>query len=533
MIFTERAQGTGFLLIALVISLLAFVTAPTPTNGQQPEGFEGFVTGIRANAVKGEVFYEHDEGKFELEPGNKLEQGYFVKTGANSYAELLLQPGNYVRVGGESEFQIFSDPYDKMRLKLNHGTITLEILARDGEDPTNFAESLDQAYELIRVITPSAEVFITRPGIFRINTWSPERTELIVRDGEAVINGRRVKEKRSAMASKTDVAIVETIHKAEDTFDLWSRERAEALVQANRTLKKEAPWASKRKDEETSVDLPKDETQSSKSRYVVSARPGAVNFVEAGVEFNRSAKEWEPVTEKSKLESGDRVRTSAYSYVELTMLPDINLRIDDGSEILLEQMSNDSISLKLLRGSVILDAVRFESKEVPKITLAGTSTSVVIAGGGNYRVDVGPNGDEITIRDGKVIFQERSVGSCRTIAGGVVSECHKKRSDNFDYWSEHRGEGDFFDGRDTVAMVAHLAGLRRIRFRNKGFWYQNPGKTNYTFVPFSSPYFRSPYGGHYSTVLSPRRSPMIRLQRGEGSSFGRFPSVERRRPSRN
>ncbi len=133
-------------------------------------------------------------------------------------------------------------------------------------------------------------------------------------------------------------------------------------------MKKEAaPWTNKRKEgDETSVDLPKDETQSSKSRYVVSARPGTVNFVETGVEFIRPTKEWETLTEKSKLESGDKLRTSDHSYVELTMLPDINLRIDGESEILLEQLSNESISLKLLRGSAILDVVRFDSKEVPQ-----------------------------------------------------------------------------------------------------------------------------------------------------------------------
>ncbi len=214
----------------IVISLF------TSTIGQQHESFEGFVSGIRANAVKGEVFYQRDDGKFALDPGLKLEEGDFIKSGHNAYAELLLQPGNYLRVAGESEFQIFSDPYDKMRLKLNHGTISLEILARDGDDPTYFADSLDQAYELIRIITPSAEVFITRPGIFRINSWSAERTELIVRDGEAVINGRRVKEKRSAIASKSDVTIAETNQKPEDGFDVWSRERAEELVQANRIV---------------------------------------------------------------------------------------------------------------------------------------------------------------------------------------------------------------------------------------------------------------------------------------------------------
>jgi hypothetical protein len=353
---------------------------------------------------------------------------------------------------------------------------------------------------------------------------------VIVRDGEAVINGRRVKEKRNAVASGHEVAIAEINPKLEDGFDVWGRERAKELVDANRSLKRESPWAKNRKEgQETDVDLPEDEKQSKSSRFVVSARPGAVNFVEAGVEFSRPSKEWEPLTEKSELEAGDKLRTSAHTFAELTMLPDINFRIDGKSEILFEQLSNESISLKLLRGSAILDVARFDRKQVPQITLAGASTSVVIADEGNYRIDIRSNGDEITAREGKVIFKERSVGGCHKIAAGTVSDCDKKRSDNFDFWSEHRGEGEFFNGRAVVAMSAHLDRLRQLRFRNTGFWFQNPGTTHYTFVPFSSPRFRSPYGGSYSTVLSPRRVPMIRPESRE-RPFGRFPGPQITRP---
>jgi len=530
MIHTPHIQGTGFLLVAIVIGLLVVVVKPTSINGQQEESFVGFVSGIRANAVKGEVFYQRDDGEFALEAGLKLQEGDFIKTGADSYAELLLQPGNYLRVGGESEFQIFSDPHDRMRLKLNHGAISIEILSKDGEGSSSLYESLSQIYELIRVITPNAEVFITRPGIFRINAWRAGRTEVIVRDGEVVINGRRVKKKRRAMAFREGLTIADINPRIEDGFDLWSRARAEELVHANRSLKNEVPWSKKRKDgPETSVDLAKDEGQSQSSRFVVSAKPGAVNFVEAGVELSRPMTEWEAVTEKSQLETGDKLRTSSHSFAELMMLPDINLRIDGGSEILFEQLSNESISVKLLQGSAILDVARFDSKQVPQISLAGASTSIVIADDGNYRIDIRPNGDEITVRKGKVIFRERSVGACRKIVLGRVSDCDRKRSDNFDFWSQHRGEGEFFNGRAKVAMVEHLDRTRRVRFRNSGFWFQNPGKTDYTFVPFSSPRFRSPYGGSYSTVLSPRRAPRIRGDMG-GRPFGRLPGPQIARP---
>ena len=490
-------------------------------SGQEQETFEGFINGIRANAVKGDVFYQREDGKFNLESGFRLQEGDFIKTGSSSFAELLLQPGNYLRLGADSELQIFSEANDKMRLKLNRGSLNLEILSKDGEDAFLY-ESLSQVYDLIRIITPSAEVFVTRPGIFRIDSFGG-RTDLIVRDGEAVINGRRIKEKRSGGASSQGVVINEINSKVEDSLDGWSRERAEELVRANRSLKKESPWSKERKEgEDPPVDLPHQEEQGKSARYVVSAKPGSVNFVEAGVEFCKPAKDWQALTEKLQLESGDTVRTKAHTFAEIAVLPDIHLRIDSKSEVLFEQLSYDSISLKLLQGSAILDVARFDSKEGPKIQLAGASTSVVIADDGIYRVDNHSN-DEIMVRDGKVIFKERSVGSCRRIASGTVSDCYKKEQDSLDFWSNHRGEGKLFSGEDLISMVAHLDRLRRVRFRNTGFWFQNPGTTNYTFVPFHSPLFRSPYGGSYSTVLTPRRVPLFRPNFGPRPPFGRGP----------
>jgi hypothetical protein len=489
-----------------VISL--FCALPVSLNAQRQETFEGFMNGIRANTVKGQVVYQRGSGRFDLEAGVKLEQGDFIRSAQNSYAELLLQPGNYLRVGGDTDFQILCEQHDKMRLKLNQGVLSLEILSSEWDAP-NFFYTEEQGYELIRVFTPNGTVFITQPGIFRISASAGGQTDVVVRDGEALINGRRVKEKRRAIASKDDVMITEFDPKVEDAFDSWSRERAEQLVQANRALKQDSPWARhKAEGQETSVEFP-DEVESGNKALVISARPGAVNFVEAGVEFSHTNK-WQPLTETSQLEAGDKLRTNQLSFAELTILPDIYLRLDGGSELLLEQLSNDAIRLQLLRGAVILDVVRFDSKELPQITISGPTTSATIASEGNYRVDSGSSSDAITVRDGKVVSNQRAVGSCKRIAAGSVTACDKKRIDNFDFWSRHRGEGELFFGRKTVASVVHLGGVRRQRFKNTGFWYQQAGQTYYTFVPFSSTHFRSPYGGNYTTVLAPRPPSVFR-----------------------
>ena len=488
--------------------LLVVLLDCTIAVGQRQESFLGFMSGIRANAVQGEVFFQRNEWKFPLEAGLKLEQGDFVRSSKASYAELLLQPGNYLRVGGDTEFQIFSEQHDRMRLKVNYGAIVIELLSHETSHYGGY--EIEESTELIRVITPDAEVLIDHPGIFRINTTTAGSTEVVVREGEAVLNGYRVKKKRRAVAANGNVAKAEIDSRIEDDFDVWSRERAAQVVKANKLLKNEPPWSKRARDAETSVEVPDDEVQDPTRGRVISARPGAVNFVEDGVEFSRTTKEWQQLTEKSQLEPGDRVRTNANSLVELTMFPDMQFRLNSLSEVVLDQLSNDAISLKVVQGSAILDVARFDRKMVPQITIGGPSTSVVINGGGNYRIDARGDSNAVTVREGKVILNERSIGGCKRIEGETISDCDKKLVDNFDYWSQHRGEGELYNGRRTVAMVTHLARLRQYRFKNTGFWYQKPGQTSYTFVPFTSQLFRSPYGGHYSTVLAPRRTSMNR-----------------------
>src|ERR1043166_7640370 len=116
------------------IFLVVVVLQCATVNAQGQESFDGFISGIRANAVQGEAIYQRNDGKFPLEPGLKLEEGDFIRSGATGYAELLLQPGNYLRVGNETECLILNDVHDRMRLKLNRGAISLEVLARDSSN---------------------------------------------------------------------------------------------------------------------------------------------------------------------------------------------------------------------------------------------------------------------------------------------------------------------------------------------------------------------------------------------------------------
>jgi hypothetical protein len=494
------------LLLLTLATIVVHITAQDQQDQEEKiDNIPAVLSGVRANVVEGNAVYVRETAKYDLEANVELKLADTVHTGASGRAELLLQPGNLLRVGAETECQIVDDHYDRLKFLLNKGSINLELLKNDWEDTSDFFETLKQGFELIRVITPNAEVFITQPGIFRINT-AEGRTELIVRRGEAVIDGKRVKEKRAAVVARASFNITEFDPKVEDTFDTWARQRSDKLIEANHTLKKDAPWAKKKEGREAMVDMPASELRGGNNPHVVYAKPGTVIFVDSKVEFSSAGKEWQEVSEKSLLVAGDKLRTARYSFAELMMFPDLYLRLDSESEVLLEQLSNETIAFKVLRGSAILDVTQIDRRELPEMWISGPVTSAKVAEEGNYRVNARPITDEIVVRKGKVAIQDRSIGSCRILSGNNTSECDRKVNDNFDIWSQHRGEGQHFDG---AAMATRLAQIRRRRFRNTGFWYLPASKVEYTFVPFFSSYFRSPYGGTYSSVLAPRRAPMF------------------------
>jgi hypothetical protein len=241
------------------------------------------------------------------------------------------------------------------------------------------------------------------PGVFRISATPNRPTELIVRNGSAVMRGQHVKAKHRAVVSKENITITEIDSKIEDAFDVWARERAESLVRTNKELKKSPAWSKKQKEgQEASVNVAEEEGPTS-SPLIVSAKPGTVNFADEGVEFSHKANEWQALTAKTNLQTGDHLRTDANSFAELELFPDMHFRLATSSQAVFEQLSNDAVSVKIVSGSAILDVARFDRKKAPQITMAGASTSATIAESGNYRIDV----HAITVRDGKVTFKER------------------------------------------------------------------------------------------------------------------------------
>ena len=213
----------------LVVCLSALVSAG------QAQNREKFVISARAggvNSVAGRVMVTRQGQAAQLlTDQDNLSAGDSVTVGQASQAEVLLNPGSYLRVAENSEFTLVDNSLDNLVVKLTKGSAIIE--ATGGED----------ADLQINVLANRQHFVIIRSGIYRINV-QPGSAELLVRKGR-VIPGANPREivkggMRVTYAAAGGPLTAKLNKSDQDEFDLWSKKRAETLARANERLSSRA-----------------------------------------------------------------------------------------------------------------------------------------------------------------------------------------------------------------------------------------------------------------------------------------------------
>lgn len=207
-----------------------FVVASLASVGQA-QNRERFGISAKAggvNAVSGQVMVKREGQAPQLMTSqDNLNSGDVVNTGYGSQAEILLNPGTYLRLGQKSEVQLVDNSLDKLLVKLNKGSVIIEATGADGVELR------------IPIVTAEQRMTIVRPGIYRINAGQGI-TELLVRKGRMILGddpknivkgGKKLTITRDAPA-----AIAKLTKNDKDDFDTWSKERGETLARANERL---------------------------------------------------------------------------------------------------------------------------------------------------------------------------------------------------------------------------------------------------------------------------------------------------------
>ena len=210
--------------VALILSTAVFGKA---------QNREKFVISAKAggvNAISGraEVRSKHGAEWQLLSITDNLKTGDVIKTGGDGRIEMLLNPGSYLRVAEDSEFELTDDSLDNLEVRLNKGTAIVEATGADGTEL------------MINISTPHARMAIVRRGLYRVNVVPGDATELIVRKGRVLLDNSQTKvnsgNKVIFTSNTFSVAKLGKPGKQKDSLENWSRQRAETLAQANRRI---------------------------------------------------------------------------------------------------------------------------------------------------------------------------------------------------------------------------------------------------------------------------------------------------------
>ncbi|PYS90965.1 MAG: hypothetical protein DMF64_13640 [Acidobacteria bacterium] len=183
------------------------------------------------NFVAGNVTLIHAGAESALAPTDELRPGDVVKTGADGRCEVLLNPGSYLRVGANADFELTDTSLDHLSIKLNRGSAIIEAI---GFDDPQFN---------INVNTPRGRVALIRAGLYRINVAANGATDVAVYKGRATVGATAtiVKAGQKAVVGQDSALALAKLDKNDmDALDVWSRARAEELAQANSRLMRNA-----------------------------------------------------------------------------------------------------------------------------------------------------------------------------------------------------------------------------------------------------------------------------------------------------
>ncbi len=208
--------------VALALALPANISA---------QNREKFIISARAGGVNavtgGTSLSRHGNNEWrQLTIKEDLESGDVVKTGTDGRVELLLNPGSYMRVGENSEFELADSSLENLEVRLVRGTAILEVTGVDDEEL------------FIGITTPHTRMSIIRRGLYRVSVVPGDNTELIVRKGRVMLEGSHTKVKGGDKvvfnSTSFSVAKVGDVDKKDkDALDQWSRERANLLAKEN------------------------------------------------------------------------------------------------------------------------------------------------------------------------------------------------------------------------------------------------------------------------------------------------------------
>lgn len=203
--------------------LLGLVTVTTSFADDQLYVISANAGGV--SEVSGKVTVNRAGKSSDLTTKDQLKAGEIVTTAADAKLEILLNPGSYLRLGGNSEFEFAETSLDKLSLKLTRGSAILEVLSVDNIG--------------VIVNTPKNRINFQYSGVYRIDLAENGTTTVGVIKGKVELNGKTavmLKSKRQASMANGEITVSKFDTKNGDFLTDFSKTRAKEIANLNQKL---------------------------------------------------------------------------------------------------------------------------------------------------------------------------------------------------------------------------------------------------------------------------------------------------------
>lgn len=211
--------------VCLFASILSFAQS----NKKVSTVRDTYVISAKAGAVNfvsGNISVVRIDGsRALLQKGEALEAGDKVLT-KDGKAEILLNPGSFVRLAENTEFEFVNTSLDDLAVKLNRGSAIFEIITT-------------KEFQ-IEVSSKDSRFYMLKSGIYRVDVNAEGTAKVEVWKGKAQIedaNDTTLKGGQRVAVGSVQ-AVVEKFDRGEkDDFELWSKDRAKQLAKINAKLR--------------------------------------------------------------------------------------------------------------------------------------------------------------------------------------------------------------------------------------------------------------------------------------------------------
>jgi FecR protein len=273
-------------------------------------------------------------------------------------------------------------------------------------------------------------------------------------------------------------------------------------------------------------------------QYTISARPGAINYVEAGAKLNRQpvpAKGSEPVF----LSANDTLAT-ADGKAEVLLTPGVFLRLAGNSEIVMVSPHLTNTVVELTQGAAVLEVAQLlQDNDIQIVTHGAT---VKIQKPGLYQVAAGDT-PMARVYEGKVAVEYNGtrveLGKGRELRLAADTKPAKfdtkTNQDDLYAWSKIRDEYDSASSYDASSRI-HNSSLTNSSFAYNSVggaygtgmygpgmfgpgWFWNSGWNSWAWLPGDGAFF-SPYGFGYYAPGFVQYAPVVYVPVRGGGGYG-------------